>query len=144
MFDYDEEEKEDDLEVLSESEDKENEEVPEMQDMRPFKVPTINFNAGSYVDMIDWTSTRAIFEPPLTKHLTNDELQKCIDVPLEVPFYPCHTQAVERAVKMVTEASASVIGEEERDGLIRQKVKSRSIIPKIESKKDALPLLNNI
>ena len=50
---------------------------------------------------------------------------------------------VERAVKMVTEASALVIGPEERDGLIRQKMKSRTIIPKFVSKKDSLPLLTN-
>ena len=31
-----------------------------------------------------------------------------------VPKYPCHTQMVERGVKMVTKASSTVFGEKER------------------------------
>ncbi|XP_050500881.1 neuroligin-3-like [Diabrotica virgifera virgifera] len=37
---------------------------------------------------------------------------------------------------MVTEASMSVIGESARDGFIRAKIKSRSIMPSFETKKD--------
>ena len=58
--------------------------------VQPFKVPKLNFDSDSYVDMIDWTEP--IFEPPLTKHLTDDELRLCIETPLDVPNYPCHTQ----------------------------------------------------
>ena len=39
--------------------------------------------------------------------------------PFQPPKYKCHTQAVERAVKLVTEAASSVVGEEARDGFIR-------------------------
>ena len=39
-------------------------------------------------------------------------------------------------------ASSLVIGQEARDGFIQQRIKSRTIIPKFESKQDALPLLN--
>ena len=57
----------------------------------------------------------------------------------EVPKYPCHTQAVERAVRIVSEASAAVIGADAREGFIQQRVEAREELPKFESKKDYLP-----
>ncbi|KAG5896174.1 hypothetical protein JTB14_016949 [Gonioctena quinquepunctata] len=54
----------------------------------------------------------------------------------EIKSYPCHTQAVERAVKIVTEASAAVCGSENRDGVMRAKLESRGIIPSFGSKQD--------
>ena len=134
-----------DLANLSESENEGQDvegdvHLPKMHQVRIFKVPKLNFKANSYTEMIDWTTDA--HEPPLVKHLTNDQLQQCMEVPLEVPNYLCHTQMVERAVKNVSEASGLVIGQEARDGFIRQRIKSRTIIPKFESKKDAIPLLN--
>ena len=38
---------------------------------------------------------------------------------LEISRLPCHTQAVERAIKLVTEASVKVSEKEERDGYIK-------------------------
>ena len=108
--------------------------------VRAFRVPKLDFEATCYVDMISWEGN--IFEPPLTLHMTEDELNSYIETPLEVLPYPGHTQAVERGVKLTTEASTSVIGEEKRDGMIRQKINSRTLIPKFMAKKDALPLLD--
>ena len=42
---------------------------------------------------------------------------------------PCHTQAVERNIKLVTEASEAVIPKN-LDGFFRNKIKSRSVIKK--------------
>jgi len=42
--------------------------------------------------------------------------------------HPCHNQTVERHVELVTEVSAQVGGFEQRDGVIRKKIKSRSLI----------------
>ena len=53
---------------------------------------------------------------------------------LNVQRFPCHTQVVERLIKLVTEASSSVCGEEARDGFIRAKLASRSRISKFETK----------
>ena len=53
-----------------------------------------------------------------------------------IPPIPCHTQVVERHIKIVTEASASVIGMVNRDGFILNKLKSRKLMPKFESKQD--------
>lgn len=55
---------------------------------------------------------------------------------LEVPDFPCHTQGVERHVRMVTEAAKTMCNEEDREGNIRQKIKSRKAMPKFSSKKD--------
>ena len=60
-------------------------------------------------------------------------------IPLEVPNYPCHTQAVERAIKLVSEASAAVVGQEAREGFISQQIKERQELSKFESKKDYFP-----
>ena len=51
------------------------------------------------------------------------------------------SQAVERAIKLVTEAAGTVIGPEARDGYIRQKIKSRREISKFYSKKHFFPKL---
>ena len=48
---------------------------------------------------------------------------------MEVPNYPCHNQAVERNVKLVTEASLSVAGEEARHGLVLSTITSRKNMP---------------
>ncbi len=59
-----------------------------------------------------------------------------LDVPDEIHIfrYPCHLQAVERCVKLVTEATAAVCGNESRDGFIRSKITSRTVLPKFETK----------
>ena len=50
--------------------------------------------------------------------------------------FPCHTQAVERCVKLVTEASEAVIGAENRDGWVRKTMLSRATIPRFETMAD--------
>ena len=50
--------------------------------------------------------------------------------------FPCHTQAVERHVKLVTEASKSVYGYKNRHARILSTLKSRTIMPSFETKKD--------
>ncbi|ESN96201.1 hypothetical protein HELRODRAFT_163242 [Helobdella robusta] len=105
--------------------------------VRVFKVPKLNFDAINYYDMIDWHATE-ITEPPLTKDITTEALEQMImDIPNNIEFLklPCHTQAVERMIKLVTEASLSVCGEKARDGFIRTKLASQNDIPKFETKK---------
>lgn len=50
--------------------------------------------------------------------------------------FMCHTQAVERAVKLVTDASTAVCGESARDGFIRARIESRAIMPSFNTKKE--------
>ena len=108
--------------------------------VRLFRVPDVNFEAKSYPDLIFWS--KAIFsEPPVTMSLSNEEIMGFVDQPMIIPRYPCHTQAVERAIKLVTEAAGSVIGQDARDGYIRQKVKSRKEVGRCHTKKEFFPKL---
>lgn len=108
--------------------------------LRKFTLPILNFNAKDYYEIITWDEIE-LTEPPILSNLSVTELEKIIadpDVALgaNVKLYPCHTQAVERGVKVVTEASASVCGVKRRDGFIRNKYLSRAKMPKFESKCD--------
>jgi len=106
--------------------------------LRIFEVPTsINLEASDYVDLLDWQSVD-LTEPPLTKSLSDEDLTDNakngkIAGP-EISSYPSHTQAVERYIRVVTEASGSVFGAENRDSYVRAKLASRQKIPKFESK----------
>src|ERR1043165_9013414 len=78
--------------------------------LRKFSIPTLNFNAQSYTDLIDWQLTD-VTEPILLADVPVDEIEMLVgsgETPvMDFPRYPCHTQ-VERCVKLVTEASALV------------------------------------
>ena len=108
--------------------------------VRQYDIPKINFEATGYPDMIDWETSK-LSEPPLTASLTNEQLTMVKETPLAVPDYPCHTQAVERGVHLVSEASQSVIGQEARDGFIRQRIQARKELKSHASKKDFFPRL---
>ena len=87
--------------------------------VRKFVLPKVNFNATSYTELIDWESAK-LTEPPFTLDFKEADLLAIKEAPLEVPHYPCHTQAVERAIKIVSEASAAVVGQEAREGFISE------------------------
>ena len=95
------------------------------------------FEASDYTELINWQTVK-VTEPPLTKSITEAELKEMIiniSKNIEVLNFPCHTQAVERHIKLVTEASSSVCGNNARDGLIRAKIACKKAIPKMETKK---------
>ena len=91
--------------------------------------------------LIDWDKEK-IHEPVFTCKLPQSELRKVLDNPLEIPYYPLHSQSTERAVKQVTEAAAAVCGPEKRDGYVRARVAHREIMPVFQSKKDLKQLFN--
>ena len=103
-------------------------------EIRKFSLPKIKLDeCDDHIDLINWTETQK-YEPPLTKKFTMDELiyfTENYDKLIETQYFklPCHTQAVERNIKLVTEASEAVIPKN-RDGFIRNKIKSRSVIKK--------------
>jgi hypothetical protein len=76
--------------------------------------------------LIDWQNT-VITPTPLLSKLSDDNIRAAIlsGDPLEFEKLPCHTQAVERCVKLVTEASAAVCGTAARDGFIRVRNEAR-------------------
>lgn len=112
-------------------------EATSCRDIRIFKLPNFNFDAKDYIDMIPWQEC-TVTEPPILSGLCDDELKDYIrsnEIP-KLEKYPCHTQSVERCVKLVTEASASVCGAEARDGFIRATVASRKCMPFFNTKAD--------
>ena len=110
--------------------------------LREFVPPkALNFEATSITQLINW-DLEAITEPPLTHKLSNQDLIDVIAEKLTIKPYKVHTQSVERAVKLVTQASLSVYGAEARDGFVKATVLSRRIMPKLSSKKDFAVMIN--
>ena len=105
-------------------------------DVRKFIPPKINFDAPNYFALIE--DDAIITPPPLLSEFTDEQLIASIISPINIPLLPCHTQAVERGVKVVTEASESVYGYEARHGYILNTIKSRESYKTFHSKRDFL------
>lgn len=101
--------------------------------VRIFNLPTSNFNANNYTEMIDWENITETILPILKKMDFGSNNAKFLaqkklsdyELPFDLMKLPCHTQSVERCVKIVTEASLAVCGEERRNSLILNTLKSR-------------------
>ena len=104
--------------------------------VRKFEVPKINFNANHYTRMIDWSKI-TLTEPPLLRNVPSTEIKD-----FQVPKYLCHTQPVERHVHIVTQAAATVCGEDERHGFILSKLEFHLKVKNCETKSDFKALFN--
>ena len=104
----------------------------ERDELRPYQLPVINFDAEHYTQLINWSQVY-ITEPPLTSSLSESELRSIGE---SMPPYPVHTQAVERAVQLVTQAASAVVGQSARHGYICVRLKHRASMPVFESKRD--------
>lgn len=110
--------------------------------IRTFDVPQINFNANDYTEIIDWEKLTKTVPPILRKFNFNINDAKTYarkklceyELGFDLMKLPCHTQAVERCVKAVTEASQVVCGEERRNGLILNTLQSRQDTPIFRTK----------
>ena len=73
--------------------------------IRQLRVPKLNINANGYIDLIDWTDA-TISEPSFTYSVTTNKTKEMIDSKafseFKIPELPCHTQSVERHIKLVT------------------------------------------
>ena len=67
--------------------------------VRQFVVPEINIEANNFYDMIDFSDE--VYEPPLLTRFKNNEIEELDSRPLKL-LHPCHNQALERHVKLVT------------------------------------------
>ena len=115
-------------------------EMRSKQNIRKFSKGNImlDFAASSYYRMIDWDKS-VVTPPPLLESLSSTELVEMAELgPLSVAQVPCHSQAVERAIKEVTRASTKVFGHVARHGMIVSAEKSRRKHKKLEAKKDFL------
>ena len=73
-----------------------------------------------------------IAEPPLLQSLPVIEIQNVRGAPLKVS-HSCHNQAVKCHIKLVTETLSVTAGLASRDGLIRQRIKSRHLIKRFDA-----------
>ena len=110
----------------------------ETSSIRTFQLPKLIFDAPTYYSMINWQECQ-LQEPPITRKFSNQFIEDTIIAKkdlLPLTNLVNHTQAVERIIKMVTDASNVVVGQEARDGAIRARLEGRKMLPKFESKKD--------
>lgn len=114
-------------------------EAPVEGHIRPFKLSTINFQATDYTELIDWTNCK-LTPPPLLSSMTTEYISTLLNNKALPEFeylkFPCHTQSVERCVKLVTEAAGKVCGHENREGFIKTTLRSRFLMPKFDSKSE--------
>jgi len=90
------------------------------------KVPLLNFETQDYIELINWSPNKRA-DPPIFRSIQSTQVEENIHTSdmLKLKSFPCHTQAVERGIKLVTEACAAVC-EPQRDGFIRARIASRS------------------
>ena len=74
--------------------------------------------------------------PALLSDYTEDQLRSIVNTQRSIQLIPCHTQAVERGVNLITESSDSVYGYQARHGYILNKVKSRCDYKTFPAKKN--------
>ena len=96
-----------------------NDDVPSVVNIRKVVTPKLKWQAQNYHSMINWTNELKT-EPPYIASLSDLQLTDIIKTPLVVTKWPNHTQAVERGIKVMTEACTEVTGYSARDGYIRQ------------------------
>ncbi|GBM14015.1 hypothetical protein AVEN_166199-1 [Araneus ventricosus] len=106
--------------------------------IRSSQPPKTNFPATYYIEMIHW-NTITLSPPPFLRRFSNQEIRSKVQsggTAAEWDFdkFPCHTQAVERCVKLVTQASQKAFGSNSRDGFIITTLLSISSMPSFSSK----------
>ena len=101
----------------------------------------INFKVVHWTDLID-LSVNGVCEPPLTLDFSDDELQNSLLTGEKINLP--HSQGVERAVKLVTEASQSMYGFEARHQHILAKVLCQQSRPAFWSKGSYIELFDSI
>ena len=106
-----------------------------LRGIRSLKLPALNWNPYSWTDIIDWEKT-TIHEPFIIECLSDEDIAASWWQPPCFPSFPLHTQTVERAVKLVTEASSKVEGEERRHGRILSVIEARRCRKPFDTKKD--------
>ncbi|GBL93833.1 hypothetical protein AVEN_153603-1 [Araneus ventricosus] len=118
--------------------------VPKKKTVRNFVPPKIKFQAYDCIEIINWNSC-VMYPPPMLRDLSEDDIKSLINsetTPIREIQVSLSHQAVERCIKLVTEASNKVCGHEVKDSYIRATMMSRSIMPNFSKKSDFKCLVN--
>lgn len=103
-------------------------------ELRNFKLPTtFKIEASDYSEMINW-ETEDINSPPLLSNVSDIDVIKAVEIPLQISPVPCHSQGVERTVSVVTKASEERYGYEKRHKYILNISESRLNMPSFDWK----------
>ena len=97
-------------------------------------IPGLNFDAEDWGDLIDISAAQ--YESPCTRNISDKDLKEMVLVNKAPPLIPIHTQSVERAVKMTSEACVLSSCWEKRHEYIVAKKESRNQRKSFDSKKD--------
>ena len=98
--------------------------------VRKFEKPKVNFSAESIVWLSDLLT--ATTEPPLTEHLSNENIKDLISAKFEVE-YECHSQSVERAVQLTTKAVVATSDQNSQDAMTINTISARKKQPNLRS-----------
>ena len=105
--------------------------------IKQLRVPQLNIDASSYMDLIDWTDT-IVSQPPFTASVASNDIRKMIKLNTfsgtKIPDLPCHIRSVERHIKLASEASSLVCDHARKEGLIQNKLESRVAMPCFDTK----------
>ena len=91
--------------------------------IRKVKNPQVNMAARSLSQMVDIHNAPST--PPILFHYSDQELAQFLQVPYSSSNLPCTTTAVERGVKMTTEAATVVSGAWKQDEVTWNRVEAR-------------------
>ena len=108
---------------------------------RQFFPPTVDFTATSYTKMVDWEQMECT-EPPLTRDMSEAELDEVVEKAYKFEDFPNHTQQVEAAVRVVHETATRRASHRARDNLIHQLLEGRGKCSKFKTKRDGLGMLD--
>ena len=106
------------------------------RDFRKFIKPSnINFQANDYYELIgkdNW------LESILTDEYLSEYLESVLDSsePFSFPKFPCHTQSVERHLRLVSETFSMIADQKLRDSRINITLAKRELMPKFIIRKD--------
>jgi hypothetical protein len=103
--------------------------------LTPTSIPAINFDAEEWGKLVDVSSLQC-HEPPCVRNISNEKLKEMVASQHQPPPFPLHSQSVERAVKLTTEASTTSYIWQKRHNYIVAKSKSRAGRPEFRTKKD--------
>jgi hypothetical protein len=106
---------------------------PEQVVVTPARIPKLNFEADDWGKLIDVSSLNCQ-EPPCVRKLSNEEVEAMKTMPASPPEFPLHSQSVERAVKLTSEASKTSYIWEKKHKYIVAKIESRYRRPEFRSK----------
>lgn len=105
--------------------------------VRSYLHPDILFDCENYYEMIDWSLDYT--EPPFTRNISYEELTTLAQngevITSEFRKVPCHSQANERHVKLVTEVASRYTTHQRREGAIAATLEGREKREKFDSKK---------